>query len=552
MSGRYCLRCERTAQDRICGTHGIPTVPGDFFEAGAGPISEGQVLGGRYRLGGVLGRGGNASVFRATQLGLGRDVAVKVVRAERIEDLQKLKRFYREVETILRLTHPGVVPVIDFGIDDESRSAYLVMEWIDGRTLRELVDEEGPLPIARWRDLFGQLARALSEAHQGGVVHRDLKPANILVKSLRDGSELLRVVDFGIAQLAEASPLTVPGTLLGSPHYMSPEQARREPTTAAADVYGFGCLAYFALTGDPPFTGESLAEIFNARLHGPTPELPGRLPDGSSPSSAIRRLLDACLAKDPEARPTMAAVVDVLRALDRGDEEPSEVQGEATQTFREVTLPADGPGAFEATGETDRSSSRDEPTETTVPTLDGVRTQAGAVPREILLETEAGPRPAIGREPPRREPRGREPRGRLYVAGALALVAGVALGVVALGKREARPSVPAEVEPSTVVGATGTKAREAVRMARIRSTPAGADVVSGGSSLGVTPLSVPLDRVTGQLRIQLDGYESKSFQASDLGAGELDVELVKKEARRVTKSPARRPVKERSESYPVW
>lgn len=89
-------------------------------------------------------------------------------------------------------------------------------------------------------------------------------------------------------------------------------------------------------------------------------------------------------------------------------------------------------------------------------------------------------------------------------------------------------------------------------MARIRSTPAGADVVSGGSSLGVTPLSVPLDRVTGQLRIQLDGYESKSFQASDLGAGELDVELVKKEARRVTKSPARRPVKERSESYPVW
>ncbi len=263
----------------------------------------GQVLAGRYRLVELLGQGGMATIFRAHDAQLGRDVAVKVLRSEYGRDPAFVARFRQEAQSAAALNHPNVVNVFDYGM--ESGDPFIVMELIDGGDLGSIIRERGPLePVAAAR-IAQQIFEALDAAHARGIIHRDIKPTNVLLTS----GGRVKVADFGIARAFSEAQLTMPGTTLGSVHYFSPEQARGEMVTSASDVYSAGLVLFEMLTGRRAWTGDSAGAVAVARLAGdpPTP---------SSLRSGIPQILDIAvrrtLARTPADRPTAADMAALL------------------------------------------------------------------------------------------------------------------------------------------------------------------------------------------------------------------------------------------------
>jgi eukaryotic-like serine/threonine-protein kinase len=226
----------------------------------------GQTLGGRYRLIELLGQGGMATIYRATDTGLGRDVALKLLRPEYLRDPDFSSRFRHEAQAAASLSHPNVVTVFDYGEDPSG--PFIAMELVDGEDLASILKRSGALPPRQSARIAAAVARALAAAHAKGIVHRDVKPGNVLIG--RDGR--VKVVDFGIARAVAEAQMTLPGTTLGSVHYFSPEQARGEQTTEASDIYSLGIVLYEMLTGVRPWTGDSAASVALARLTGPVPD----------------------------------------------------------------------------------------------------------------------------------------------------------------------------------------------------------------------------------------------------------------------------------------
>ncbi len=252
----------------------------------------GSILGGRYRLLELLGQGGMATIYRARDAQLERDVAVKVLRPEFGQDPDFVARFRDEARAAASLSHPNIVAVFDFG-QDASGDQFIVMELVDGQDLASILRENGPLAPRQAARIGSDVAKALHAAHTRGIVHRDVKPSNILIS--RDGR--VKVADFGIARALDDAQVTLPGVTMGSVHYFAPEQARGESATAASDEYALGIVLFEMLTGQRPFSGDGAAAVALARLTT-TPPRPAALRADVPPA------LDAIVARSMALNPT--------------------------------------------------------------------------------------------------------------------------------------------------------------------------------------------------------------------------------------------------------
>jgi tRNA A-37 threonylcarbamoyl transferase component Bud32 len=274
-----------------------------MLRAGGGWVI-GQTLG-KYQLLKELGRGGFATVYQGYDPALERYVALKVLHPELTRDEVALRRFQREAMAVARLRHANIIIVYEFGEDRLTGSAYIVMEYIEGDTLKQRLGK--PTPLAETQRIIGDVASALDYAHARGVIHRDIKPANILITN----ENQVVLADFGIALLAQNSSSLTRG-LLGTPQYMAPEQALGEPIDARSDLYALGIVLYEMLAGQPPFRGDSPLATLALQVNAPLPKL--RAVNPAVPE-AMETMIERALAKDPAQRyPTAAEFRAALQA----------------------------------------------------------------------------------------------------------------------------------------------------------------------------------------------------------------------------------------------
>jgi predicted Ser/Thr protein kinase len=282
------------------------------------PSEPGPLVNGRYRLLDKVGAGGMAEVWRAQDTALGRTVALKILRPQYSADPEFLARFRQEARAAANLAHPNIVNVFDIGEADDRH--YIVMEYVDGADLKELIRGAAPFAVERALNLATQIAAAVGHAHRAGIVHRDLKPQNILVS----GDGRVKVTDFGIARAMAAASLTETGVVLGTAHYLAPEQAAGRPVTPATDVYALGVVMYEMLTGRTPFDADTSVAVAMQHLHDTPPplqQLNPRVPD------SVAAVINRALAKDPARRFTDAnAMVGALRTVLQLGEQSTSVQ----------------------------------------------------------------------------------------------------------------------------------------------------------------------------------------------------------------------------------
>jgi predicted Ser/Thr protein kinase len=326
----FCVTCELFLNEEalFCANCGSPlTLPGP----GSHPYYEnhfvsslptvrlvnpdpliGHKIDGKYELVAKLGEGGMSVVYRARRVHIGDDVAVKILTGKFVKDDAALTRFRREARAAAMLRHPNVITIHDFGeTDDDHAPAYIVMEFVRGTPLRELLRSEDHFSVERGVRLMRGICAGVGSAHRQGVVHRDLKPENILVVAPDDDFEVesVRVVDFGLAKLLADAGAASSGAVVGTPYYMSPEQCLGEPLDARSDVYSLGAMFYEMLSGQRPFEAVTVSGVINRHLHEPPPPFASSL---AIPRRVSMGIMHA-LAKDPDARPQTAT--DLARQM---------------------------------------------------------------------------------------------------------------------------------------------------------------------------------------------------------------------------------------------
>lgn len=310
---------------RTIQTQFIPPLP-------EGDALKGRILGGRYQLDTCIGSGGMGAIYKARRLHIGDTVAVKVLKPEVVDDTLSRERFHREARAAAMLNHPNAVVIHDFG-EDEDGTAYIVMEFLEGHSLRQILSAERTIAPARMYGIIRQACAALEAAHERGIIHRDIKPDNIILTNTTALTDHVKILDFGIAKLRDKAvdtaslekSLTTVGTVIGTPHYMSPEQCQGEPADARSDIYSLGIVVYEMLVGAVPFTAKT-----------PTGVAVKHVTEMPRPITAIRPELPATLEKV------------VMRALAK---EPAERQQSALELAAEIAT-AVQPGMNPGTGYT--------------------------------------------------------------------------------------------------------------------------------------------------------------------------------------------------------
>lgn len=303
-----------------------------------------QHLSDRYELGEILGFGGMSEVHLARDVRLHRDVAVKVLRADLARDPSFYLRFRREAQNAAALNHPAIVAVYDTGEAETPNGPlpYIVMEYVDGVTLRDIVHTDGPIPPRRAIEIIADACQALNFSHQHGIIHRDVKPANIMISK----NNAVKVMDFGIARaLADTgNSVTQTAAVIGTAQYLSPEQARGETVDARSDVYSLGCVLYEILTGEPPFVGDSpVAVAYQHVREDPVP--PSRRHADVTPE--LDAVVLKALAKNPDNRYQSAAEMrtDLIRVHSGQAPDAPKVLTDAERTSMLAAPPADRAGA---------------------------------------------------------------------------------------------------------------------------------------------------------------------------------------------------------------
>jgi serine/threonine-protein kinase len=298
---KYCPKCYQQFEGAIA----VCPDDGALLRGAKNDPIIGKVFADKYEVTSVLGLGGMSIVYKALHKLMDRNVAIKMLHKNLKEDIVALERFRLEARAASLLSHQNIIAVYDFGVTNDGEP-YFVMDCLEGESLKELIERKGRVPFDRALPIFRQICDGLEAAHKKGVVHRDLKPANVCLIKEDDGSELVKLVDFGIAKLLpqsgkEQQHLTQTGEVFGSPIYMSPEQCLGKELDTRSDIYALGCLMYETLTGDPPFIGDSFLETMNKHVGEEAKSIRKAFPDANVPED-LDNLILQCMSKKPENR----------------------------------------------------------------------------------------------------------------------------------------------------------------------------------------------------------------------------------------------------------
>lgn len=489
MSLRICPECDLKTQATHCPRCGTKTF---IAQRGTNDPYIGKIFEGRYRIEALIGKGGMGCVYRAVQTAMDKVVAIKLIQGERASDPNTIKRFHREAKAASLLSHPHTIKVFDFG-QTEDGDLYMVMEYLEGKSLTKLLQMEGRLSVFRALKIAGDVAQSLAEAHALGIAHRDLKPDNIMLLEVFGDRDFVKVLDFGVAKIlrgdsSDEFDVTQDGAMVGTPHYMAPEQARCEKhITPAVDIYALGVILYQMLAGIRPFDGPSTVSVLMSHVNEPVPELPLDCP--ASPN--LRQLVRRMLSKNPKDRPSATELIEAFYVL-RMSEDKTE---EALKT-----------GIFSAPQNRNTERTGDTPT-----------------PKPFRLSTTT-------------TQHGKNRIFLYFLFPALASMVIMGGGLLFwFNTRGQDTNQQFNVEELTevedeVIEIVLPEILENTVSVRFRCNVFGAHIFDGDKEIGVTPLAIELPAWEGKKTfvVRMEGYQDAKVEVDDAG-GEIEIELKKAE-----------------------